>query len=101
MTDRSDNQIDRLIHEPARLALMTQLSVVDEADFVFLQRQTGMTPGNMSAHIGKLVKAGYVEVAKTFADNRPRTIYSLTAPGRGAFESYLVRMRSLLDAAPG
>ncbi len=60
-----------------------------------------MTPGNLSAHIGKLVKAGYVEVDKTFVDNRPRTIYSLTAPGRGAFESYLVRMRSLLDTAPG
>ncbi len=68
---------------------------------MFLQRQTAMTPGNLSAHIGKLVKAGYVEVDKTFVDNRPRTIYSLTAPGRGAFESYLVRMRSLLDTAPG
>jgi DNA-binding MarR family transcriptional regulator len=101
MTEGSDDQIDRLIHEPARLTLMTQLSVVDEADFVFLQRRTGMTPGNMSAHVGKLVKAGYVEVTKTFADNRPRTIYSLTGSGRHAFESYLIRMRSLLDAAPG
>jgi DNA-binding MarR family transcriptional regulator len=101
MSDRTDDQIDRLIHEPARLTLMTQLSVVDEADFVFLQRHTGMTPGNMSAHVGKLIDAGYVAVTKTFADNRPRTIYALTPAGRRAFHDYLSAMRSMLDAAPG
>jgi len=101
MANASPGPIDRLIHEPARLALMTHLSVVEEADFVFLQKQTAMTPGNMSAHLGKLQDAEYVAVNKTFANNRPRTVYSLTSAGSEAFDAYLAAMRSILDPAIG
>lgn len=80
--------LDRLIHEPARLVLMANLAVVDEADFVYLSRQTGFTAGNISSHMARLENAGYVELEKGFAGRRPRTVYRLTAAGREAFERY-------------
>lgn len=84
----SDEALDRLIHEPARLRLMTLLYVVDEADFVFLSDRTGLTAGNISSHMSRLEDARYVEVSKTFVDRRPRTVYRLTRSGRLAFERY-------------
>ena len=84
----SGDTLDRLIHEPARLRLMTLLYVVDEADFVFLSDRTGFTAGNISSHMSKLEDADYVEVTKTFVDRRPRTTYRLTPRGRRAFERY-------------
>lgn len=84
----TSGQLDRLIHEPARLQLMTLLYVVDEADFVFLSDRTGFTAGNISSHMSKLEGAGYVDVSKTFVDRRPRTVYRLTGRGRRAFEGY-------------
>ena len=80
--------LDRLIHEPARLVLMANLAVVEEADFVYLSRQTGFTAGNISSHMARLENAGYVELEKGFAGRRPRTVYRLTAAGREAFERY-------------
>ena len=92
--------LDRLIHEPARLVLMANLAVVDEADFVFLSRQTGFTAGNISSHMTRLEEAGYVELEKGFAGKRPRTVYRLTAAGREAFERYRENVADLL-AGPG
>ena len=63
---------DRLIHEPARLVLMANLYVVDEADFVFLTRRTGLTAGNISSHMSRLEAAEYVTINKTFANERPQ-----------------------------
>ena len=88
--------IDRLIHEPARLVLMANLAVVDEADFVFLSRQTGFTAGNISSHMTRLEDAGYVELEKGFVGKRPRTVYRLTAAGREAFERYRENVADLL-----
>lgn len=88
--------IDRLIHEPARLVLMSNLYVVDAADFVFLTRQTGFTAGNISSHMARLEAAQYVTIEKTFADKRPRTTYALTNTGRTAFETYRRRVNALL-----
>lgn len=88
--------LDRLIHEPARLVLMANLAVVDEADFVFLSRQTGFTAGNISSHMTRLEDAGYVELEKGFAGKRPRTVYRLTAAGREAFERYRENVSDLL-----
>jgi DNA-binding MarR family transcriptional regulator len=85
---------DRLIHEPARLVLVANLSVVDEADFVFLSNRTGLTAGNISSHMTRLEDGGYVEIDKGFVGKRPRTVYRLTAAGRAAFE----RHRQQLDA---
>jgi len=66
--------LNRLIHEPARLRLVTLLYVVDEADFVYLSTQTGLTAGNISSHMTKLEAARYVEIDKSFADSKPRTV---------------------------
>ncbi len=88
--------IDRLIHEPARLRLMSLLYVVDEADFVYLSAQTGLTAGNISSHMTRLDKAGYVEVSKTFVDRKPRTLYQLTPEGMWALDDYRAAMTELL-----
>ena len=88
-------ELDRLIHEPARLVLVSNLFVVDEADFVFLSRQTGLTAGNISSHMTKLEAAGYVVIDKTIVGKRPRTTYALTAEGRSAFEAYRRQVEGL------
>jgi DNA-binding MarR family transcriptional regulator len=85
--------LDRLIHEPARLHLLTELYVVDEADFLYLSDRTGLTAGNISSHMSRLEGAGYVTVEKGFAGKRPRTVYALTPTGRQALEQY----RSAMD----
>jgi len=92
--------IDRLIHEPSRLTIMAHLYVVENADFLFLIRQTGMTWGNLSAHISKLETAGYVAIEKEFLDKKPHTMLRLTEQGRNAFEKYRRNMRSVLDSLP-
>ena len=91
--------IDRLIHEPSRLTIMAHLYVVDDADFLFLVRQTGMTWGNLSVHISKLEAAGYLEVKKEFLGKKPHTVVSLTKQGRKAFEAYRKGMKEVLDGA--
>ena len=74
--------LDRLIHEPARLAILTVLSSVQAADFVFLQRATGLTQGNLSSHLTKLEDAGLVRIDKSFVHKRPNTKAALTPVGR-------------------
>jgi DNA-binding transcriptional ArsR family regulator len=81
-------EIDKIIHEPARLKIMTQLYVVEEADFIFLMRQTGLTWGNLSSHMSKLEDAEYIEVRKEFLDKKPHTILRLTQKGRNSFKEY-------------
>jgi DNA-binding MarR family transcriptional regulator len=92
-------EFDRLVHEPARLVLMANLSVVDEADFVFLSKQTGLTAGNISSHMAKLEEAGYVVVSKEFVGRKPRTIYRLTSSGREAFDRHRARLTEVLGQA--
>jgi DNA-binding MarR family transcriptional regulator len=92
--------IDRLIHEPARYTMMAYLYVVESADFLFLVRQTGLTWGNLSAHIGKLEVAGYVEIKKEFLGKKPHTVASLTRKGRLAFEAYRRDMKQVLNRLP-
>ena len=77
-----DLVLDRLIHEPGRLAILTVLSSVKDADFVFLQRTTGLTKGNLSSHLTKLEDAGLVRIEKRFVRKKPNTNVALTAPGR-------------------
>ena len=90
-------EVERLVHEPARLKILAYLSVVKSADFVFLIRRTGLTMGNLSAHMSKLEKAGYIEVEKEIKDNRPHTMLSLTNIGRDAFNQYRKNMLQLLQ----
>jgi DNA-binding MarR family transcriptional regulator len=82
MSSGDDLVLDRLIHEPGRLAILTVLSSVDDADFVFLQRTTGLTKGNLSSHLTKLETAGLVEIEKRFVHRKPNTNVALTAAGR-------------------
>jgi DNA-binding MarR family transcriptional regulator len=93
-------EIDRLVHEPARLAVMALLYVVDSADFTFLMNQTGLTWGNLSAHMSKLEEAGYLEVEKTFKGKRPNTMLRLTPKGQAAFKDYTAKMRQLFQNLP-
>jgi DNA-binding MarR family transcriptional regulator len=93
-------EVDRLIHEPARLAVMALLYVVDSADFVFLMNQTDLTWGNLSAHMSKLEEAGYLTVEKTFKGKRPNTMLRLTQEGREAFRIYTGMMRQLFNDLP-
>jgi DNA-binding MarR family transcriptional regulator len=88
-------EIDRLIHEPARMAIMSLLYVVESSDFVFLMNQTGLTWGNLSAHMAKLEEAGYIEVTKAFKGKRPNTTLKLTDKGRLAFRQYALQMKHI------
>jgi DNA-binding transcriptional ArsR family regulator len=74
--------LDRLIHEPGRLAILTVLSSVTDADFLFLLRATGLTKGNLSSHLGKLEDAGLVTIEKRFVRKKPNTNVALTGEGR-------------------
>lgn len=93
-------EIDRLVHEPARLALIALLYVVEGADFTFLMNQTGLSWGNLSAHMSKLEEAGYLEVEKSFKGRRPNTNLRLTGAGRSAFREYRRRLKQVLDDLP-
>jgi DNA-binding MarR family transcriptional regulator len=92
--------IDRVIHSPARLMILTFLYVVEEGDMVYLLNQTGLTWGNLSANVHKLKDAGYVEVKKDFVDERPQTWVKLTEKGRQAFRDYREQMKGVLDGLP-
>ena len=80
--------LDRLVHEPARLAILTALSVCRRADFMYLLRLTGLTRGNLSTHLAKLEAAGLVRVDKRFVDRKPNTMLSITRKGRSAIERH-------------
>ena len=90
--------IDRLLHEPARLCTLVQLAAVKSADFTWLLHQTGLTRGNLSVQMSKLADAGVVEVDKRFLNNRPQTVYAMTTNGRKALRRYKESMQSILDA---
>lgn len=92
--------IDRLIHEPSRFILMAHLYVVESADYLFLIRQTKLTWGNLSVHLGKLEAAGYVAIEKEFLGKKPHTTVRLTKEGRDAFDEYRKHMKQALDNLP-
>jgi DNA-binding MarR family transcriptional regulator len=94
---RAVTSLDRLIHEPARLLLVTVLSTVTSADFLFLQRETGLTKGNLSAHLSKLEVAGYVQIEKTFKGKLPLTVCKLTTAGKKALTQYRQQLQDFMD----
>jgi DNA-binding HxlR family transcriptional regulator len=87
--------LDPLIHEAARLTIVSVLAECDVADFNFLLATTQLTRGNLSTHMARLVTAGYVEETKEFVDRKPHTEYRLTAAGRAAFTRYKAAWRRL------
>lgn len=89
--------IDRLIHEPARLIIVGILSAVESADFLYLQREAGLSKGNLSSHLSKLEEAGYVEIEKTYRGKIPLTICRLSEVGRRAFEEYRNQLKHFVN----
>jgi len=94
---RRVTELDRLIHEPARLLIVTILSTIESADFLFLQRETELTKGNLSAHLRKLEDAGYVKIQKTFKGKLPLTVCKLTAAGNKAVAEYRQQLQDFMD----
>lgn len=90
-------ELNPLLHSQLRLAIMSILMNVEEADFVYLKEKTESTAGNLSVQLDKLSSAGYISVEKGMAGKRPRTICAATALGRQAFEEYVATLKSYLN----
>lgn len=91
-------QVDRLVHEPARMGILTVLQRVESADFLFLQSALGLTKGNLSSHLAKLETGGLVTITKSFVGKKPRTGVGITPQGRAAITRHweqLERLRNL------
>lgn len=99
MTDdlRQLADIDRLIHEPARLMIVAILSAVESADFLYLQRETGLSKGNLSSHLTRLEEGGYVTIEKTYRGKLPLTICHLTQTGQKAFKNYRKHLKKVIE----
>lgn len=89
-------EVDRLVHEPARLAIMTNLFVVESANATYLLQQTGLTWGNLGSHLTKLEEARYVDVVKGYKGKQPQTTISLTSEGRDALVQYREQLLAAL-----
>ena len=98
---RSLTEVDRVIHEPARLMICALLSGVSRADFLFVQNETGLTKGNLSSHLSTLEKHGYVEIDKTYRGKRPLTLLALTDQGRAALVEYRSIMGDFMQTIGG
>ena len=86
-------ELNPLLHSQLRLAVMSILLSVEEAEFVYLKEQTQATAGNLSVQLDKLNEAGYVEIEKSFAGKKPRTVCRMTAKGREAMAEYVEALR--------
>ncbi len=94
------SDLDRLIHSPARLMVMTSLYVVAEAEFIFLMKMTGLTWGNLSAHLSMLEKGGYVVITKSFVGKKGTTMIHLTEAGRAAYRIYKEKFQEVFETLP-
>jgi DNA-binding transcriptional ArsR family regulator len=89
-------ELDRIIHEPARLMVVALLAAVEEADFQYLHQATKLTKGNLSVHLSKLEGVGYIEIQKTFRGKYPLTVCRLTERGRGVLDNYRKVMKAAI-----
>jgi DNA-binding transcriptional ArsR family regulator len=94
---RSLADVDRLIHEPSRSIILAILFAVESADFLYLQRETGLTKGNLSVHLSKLEEAGYVSIEKTYRGKVPLTLCRMTGDGRKAFDTYRKQLKQFVE----
>jgi DNA-binding transcriptional ArsR family regulator len=90
-------ELDPILHSQLRLAVVSLLISVKEAEFTFLKEKTNSTAGNLSVQINKLKDAGYIEVSKQFSNNYPQTICKITAAGIDAFELYVKALQSYMN----
>jgi len=91
------NELDPMLHSQLRLAVISLLVSVKEAEFTFLREKTGSTAGNLSVQLQKLKEAGYIEIIKQFKDNYPQTLCKITLKGVTAFEEYVKNLRQYLN----
>ena len=89
--------VDRLIHEPARLIIVSILFVLESADFLYLLRETGLGKGNLSSHLSRLEQAEYITIEKTYRGKTPMTICRLTEAGKTAFEVYREQLKGVVE----
>lgn len=94
-------ELNPVIHGKLRLALLSLLAGVEEAEFTWLRTKTGSTDGNLGAQLQKLEEAGYVKVKKRFVDRKPQTLYRMTETGREALAEYVRALKQLLGASMG
>ncbi len=94
---RSLADVSRLIHEPSRTVIVAILAAVESADFLYLQRETGLTKGNLSVHLSKLEEAGYVSIEKTYRGKIPLTLCHITEKGRTAFDIYRKQLKQFVE----
>ena len=92
-------ELNPVIHGKLRLALLSLLSSVEEAEFTWLRAKTSSTDGNLGAQLLKLEEAGYIAVEKQFVQRKPQTLYRITNPGRQALTEYVQALKQLLGAA--
>lgn len=95
------SNLDRLVHEPARLAILTALDACRHADFMYLQSLTGLSKGNLSQHLAKLEAAGLITLSRGFEDKVSRTVVRLTPSGRTAVRAHWRRLEQTRKAASG
>ncbi|MGD0576118.1 MAG: transcriptional regulator [Anaerolineales bacterium] len=98
---RNLSDLDRVIHEPARLLLVALLSSLESADFLFLLKESGLTKGNLSVHLSRLEEAGYLRVEKSFRGKIPHTEFRLTPKGKSAFDQYRKSLRPIVNPKKG
>jgi DNA-binding MarR family transcriptional regulator len=96
MADFNYHQLDEIIHSRIRLAVMSVLVSIDQADFTFLKDQVKTTDGNLSIHLRKLEAAGYIASTKQFLNRRPVSSYRMTPKGRIAFANYVEKIEKLI-----
>ncbi len=93
---REHTDVDRVIHDPVRFAIMACLAMLESADFLFLLEELSLTKGNLAQHINKLEESGYVTIEKVIRLKRTHTMYQLTPAGREAFDAYRLSMQKVL-----
>lgn len=92
----SVDEIDRIVHEPARYQILSILYVLESADFQFIITHTGLTKGNLSSHMSKLEEVGYIRIVKDFVGRKPHTMMSITKKGAATFDNYRKTMKRIL-----
>jgi len=92
-------QLNNIIHQPARLKIMSSLSALDpdeQVDFTYLKKLLKLTDGNLGAHLAKLEEADYIKIEKTFVDRKPKTYIKLTGKGRDAFDEHIKALKKII-----
>ena len=93
-------ELDPILHSQLRLAAVSLLISVKEAEFTFIKEKTASTAGNLSVQLNKLKDAGYIEITKQFKDNYPQTVCKITAAGIDAFDKYVAALQSYMNPGP-